>query len=312
MVRKDGFVNYFGMQRFGNQPVPTWEIGHAILQKDYYRAAGLILMPRKNDSKEAQAAREILIEEGDIDKAIKALPRYMHVERALLHALNELGTHQPLSALLRIPRNMRLMYVHSFQSYIWNHMASYRLRHFDAQKPVEGDVVYEKDPEKDPEANREDRELPPVKILTAADVDNYTIFDVVLPTPGTDVVLPEHLKGEYLRIMEAMNVDLMNTRKHNFPEAVVTGMYRKLLCRPADMVSELVHYDHPTQDLSDAESKFTRGNSTTQTSQDSAESKTAEHSDQFVAVKIRFTLPTSSYATVALRELMKAGEDERL
>ncbi|KAJ8979559.1 hypothetical protein NQ317_012948 [Molorchus minor] len=39
-----------------------------------------------------------------------------------------------------IPRNMRLLYIHSFQSLIWNKMVSKRLHLFGMQ-PVEGDFV---------------------------------------------------------------------------------------------------------------------------------------------------------------------------
>ena len=53
-------------------------------------------------------------------------------------------------------------------------------------------------------------EAPKVKELTAADVDRYTIFDVVMPLPGRDVSFPGGKLGERYRqflIEDGLNPD---------------------------------------------------------------------------------------------------------
>lgn len=68
------------------------------------------------------------------------------------------------------------MYIHSYQSYVWNNMVSKRIEEYGL-KPVPGDLVL-----KGATATYIDEE----------DVNNYSIHDVVMPLPGFDVIYPKH------------------------------------------------------------------------------------------------------------------------
>lgn len=50
-LQRDGFLNYFGMQRFGTSSVMTHTIGCAIMKKNYEEASDLILKPREGGKK---------------------------------------------------------------------------------------------------------------------------------------------------------------------------------------------------------------------------------------------------------------------
>mmetsp|Transcript_13678 Transcript_13678/g.41261 ORF Transcript_13678/g.41261 Transcript_13678/m.41261 type:complete len:746 (-) Transcript_13678:137-2374(-) len=138
-VAKHGFVNYYGLQRFGNSEVATHHVGAALLRGEWETAVRLILQPSKDDTRPGAAIlRQYLA--GDIDAQIAAskLTSQEYNERTLLQALGQgLGS---LNAFDRLSRGMRIMYVHGYQSYVWNRVASARLL-LASDRVLEGDLV---------------------------------------------------------------------------------------------------------------------------------------------------------------------------
>ena len=125
MLTSFRYVNYFGLQRFGTGAVPTHTIGLAIIKRDWKEAVDLILKPREGDQRDVQEAREYFAKTADAQGALDRLPHRMSIERGVLEGLAERGPTAYLNALERIPRKMRMMYVHAYQSYIWNHMCTH-------------------------------------------------------------------------------------------------------------------------------------------------------------------------------------------
>ena len=58
-----------------------------------------------------------------------------------VQVLSRQGDKAHAAALQQLPRNLRLMYVHAFQSYLWNAAATHRARTFGTDAAVEGDLV---------------------------------------------------------------------------------------------------------------------------------------------------------------------------
>ncbi|XP_023494621.2 pseudouridylate synthase 7 homolog isoform X2 [Equus caballus] len=279
-LKEIGFINYYGMQRFGTTAVPTYQVGRAILQNSWAEVMDLILKPRSGAEKGYLVkCREEWARTRDPAAALRKLPVRRCVEGQLLRGLSKYGMKNMVSAFGIIPRNNRLMYIHSYQSYVWNNMVSKRIEEYGL-KPVPGDLV--------------------LKGATATyieeeDVDNYSIHDVVMPLPGFDVIYPKHKISEaYREMLTADNLDIDNMR-HKIRDYSLSGAYRKVVIRPQNVSWEVVAYDDPKIPLFN-------------TDVDNLEGKPPPvfaSEGKYRALKMDFALPPSTYATMAIREVLK-------
>mmetsp|Transcript_14500 Transcript_14500/g.25144 ORF Transcript_14500/g.25144 Transcript_14500/m.25144 type:complete len:104 (+) Transcript_14500:2-313(+) len=81
-------------------------------------------------------------------------------------------------------------------------------------------------------------------------------------------------------------------------ELVVNGDYRKVVCHPTDFDYTIKEYFDPLQPLLQTDLMKVQGEDIT--IEPKKEGETSK-----LAMIVGFTLPSSSYATIALRELMK-------
>ncbi|XP_030630385.1 pseudouridylate synthase 7 homolog isoform X2 [Chanos chanos] len=219
-LRDTGFINYYGMQRFGTTAVPTHQVGRAILQNNWNEVIDLILKPRPGAEKGYLVrCREEWAQSQDPEAALKKLPVKRCVEGQLLRGLSKYGKKNIITAFGLIPRNNRLMYIHSYQSYVWNTMVSRRVEVFGL-KAVEGDLVLRGGT---------------AHVLSSDEVENHSIHDVVMPLPGYDVIYPTHEIGKgYRGMLSADNLDIDNMR-HKVRDYSLAGAYRRILIRPQDV-----------------------------------------------------------------------------
>ncbi|XP_018421944.1 PREDICTED: pseudouridylate synthase 7 homolog isoform X1 [Nanorana parkeri] len=279
-LREIGFINYYGMQRFGTTAVPTYQVGRAILQNNWEEMVDLILKPRPGAEKGYLVqCREEWAKTKDPEAALRKLPVKRCVEGQLLRGLSRYGVKNIVTAFGIIPRNNRLMYIHSYQSYVWNNMVSKRIEAYGL-KVVPGDLVLKG---------------ATAVVVEENEVDSYSIHDVVMPLPGFDVIYPKHkLAAAYEEMLATDKLDIKNMR-HKIKDYSLAGAYRKLLIRPQDVSWEVVSYDDLKIPLVGTDLEKLEGKPLPVFNKDG----------KYRALKMEFSLPSSTYATMAIREVLK-------
>ncbi|XP_065163309.1 pseudouridylate synthase 7 homolog [Atheta coriaria] len=280
------------------------------------QACSLILKPKDYDNPLAEItqAKKIYAETQNAQDALQKLSSNQSIESKLIHGLAKFGKNDFVNALECIPRNMRLMYIHAFQSLIWNQVASKRVKDFGLN-PVVGDLVYLTDQEenefllddtkglKDDDAQiteenekDEDAEIKKqlVKVLSEEDLSNYTIYDVVLPMPGYDVTYPENLKDYYVELLGKHKLEL-EMPKQRVKCYTLSGTYRKIVSKPEELAWHTIKYNDPIDTLIRSDFEEILGHKEPVNNPDG----------KFKGLVVSFKLKSSSYATMVLREILK-------
>ncbi|XP_076162636.1 pseudouridine synthase 7 [Ptiloglossa arizonensis] len=374
-LKDNGFINYYGLQRFGTvAAIPTYEIGKALLQGKWNKAIELILKPRETEwDRDLAEARKIYETTKDAYAAYKKIKRWDKIEATLLKGICTSGSNNPQGALDSVPRNARLMYIHAYQSFVWNYMVSKRIKEF-GRKPIVGDLVYkdnvrqndndnedfaydnkgevvvednaepnekvsklenetctgalkteevfsistestsssikevtdateccpkiDENTEQSNNANKKDenedlQSIVAVKILTEEDLSNYTLADVLMPLVGWKVTYPPYAKSWFDEFLakDGLTTDLRQKNK----KYSLGGAYRKILQIPSNVSWKIMHYKEKHSDLIMCDIDEMRKSSAPKD----------EPEGQYKALIVEMSLKSSTYATMALREILK-------
>lgn len=137
-----GFPNFFGLQRFGSVRPITHLVGRHIVRGEFAEAVRTyIANPIEGEDPESYEVRAALERSGDVKEALHDYPRNYTFEKAML---NHLAVHpnDDVGALRVLPLSLLMMFVHAYQSFLYNRILSERMRRgLPIREPVEGDLV---------------------------------------------------------------------------------------------------------------------------------------------------------------------------
>ncbi|MEM0372452.1 MAG: tRNA pseudouridine(13) synthase TruD [archaeon] len=112
--------NYFGEQRFGTTRSVTHLVGREIIKENPEKAVMIYLTKAfESEPDEVKEARKRLAREKDFRSAINYFPKHLKFERLMIAHLAEYPGDY-IGALRVLPKFLKLMFVHAYQSYLFN------------------------------------------------------------------------------------------------------------------------------------------------------------------------------------------------
>ena len=141
-----GVPNYFGWQRFGKPRTNTHLVGEALIANDLEEAVRRYIgNPTEEESKENQLARQAY-DDGNLEESLELMGKGMRYEKMMIRELirdskkGELTDRSYMNALHALPKPLQRMFVHAYQSYLFNEAVSNRVA-MGINKYIEGDIV---------------------------------------------------------------------------------------------------------------------------------------------------------------------------
>lgn len=169
-LEKTGVPNYFGWQRFGKPRTNTHLVGEALIQNDLKEAVRRYIgNPHPDESEDTQIARKAY-DDGDLEGSLELMHGGMRYEKMMLRvlikeqkrAIKRMAEAEGLSieeidksqvelpdkayknAIHALPKPLQRMFVHAYQSYLFNAVVSERVA-MGMDKYIEGDIVIDKE-----------------------------------------------------------------------------------------------------------------------------------------------------------------------
>ena len=327
-LNEKGFINYFGMQRFGVGNIPTHIIGKYVIKKMWKEVfINIISTEKMFEAMKAVglSSRDIAKEIFDLEDKNKqmsilsdillVLPKFS-IESKLLINYKKTGKNSFQSSFQSLSKQLQILYPHAYQSYIWNLTVSHRIKKY-GRKLIIGDIVkkheslyQEKNQEEDcdvPDEENDDKKKSEKKeekidkifsdnfdFVTDDNINKYNFDDLVIPMVGYEVYYPKNDIKDF--ITELLNKDNLSFKDFEY-QAVnfnSTGYFRKVIEKPLNELKyDIVQHDDPDVDL--------------QTPYYNVESHPQPDGNKYTSMRLVFQLPQSTYATMLFRELTKSS-----
>ena len=293
-IGSDSFPNWIGPQRFGSTRPVTSEVGRAVIEGDFERAVDLYVgMEATRESEESAIFRAAWRESKDPASCLEIAPSRLGYERAMLeHLLKRPDDH--IGAFRTLPNSLQLLMVHSIQSLAFNHYLSARLEAgLPIIEPVVGDLVAPLQPNGRIDVGK-------MELVSETNLERCKRncglgrLAVTGPLPGREASYATSVPGECEQsALEAIDLTNVNWTVPKIPRLTTSGTRRALSVPFRDLSVE--------QAPEVTNSLFERWAS--------GPSKGERWHPEGACLRLRFTLPPGTYATVMMREFMRSPLD---
>jgi tRNA pseudouridine13 synthase len=226
-----GFPNFFAYQRFGSRRPVTHIVGKYILKRDFKSAVMEYLCDPSFDSDDF---RRNVFDTQDFRTALKEFPQNLMYERAILQHLVETGNYDTAFGVL--PKNLQIMFVHAYQSYLFNLALSGRIRSDGSLSSVhDGDLFTEVDSLFN--SKGDPRTVNPVNRTVIEKSVHEDRLRILMPLPGYDTDV-KAIEKEVLMDdeLEKEGISIQDFRITSHPELSSSGTYRVIASRPVDLL----------------------------------------------------------------------------
>jgi tRNA pseudouridine13 synthase len=227
---ENGCPNFFGVQRFGDTRPVTHVVGEALVRGNLKDAAlTYIARPFPDEPEEFRNVRQFVWDSGDFREGINRYPSKLQFEIAMMNHL--VARPDDFRGAFRVlSPNLQKMFLHAYQSYIFNIILSRRVeKGLSIHEAYDGDIVCFKN----------DAGLPDTSRLQKVTGDNLDGINnlikrgrafVTAPLVGYDTQFAEGAPGEIERgVVREMDVKLEGFRVPDMPEIASKGLRREIV-----------------------------------------------------------------------------------
>ncbi len=140
-IQKNGLINYFGEQRFGGTREITHRVGK-LFMKSKFKEGIILYLTETNDfeTEDIKAARSALKEDLDFGHHASSFPASFGYESAMLNHLAK-NPDDYLGAIQVLPKAVQYLFIHAYQSYLFNELINMRLDRGYGLNPIDGDRI---------------------------------------------------------------------------------------------------------------------------------------------------------------------------
>lgn len=272
ILAQGGVPNFFGVQRFGSVRPVTHLVGKAVVEGDFEKASMLyIAEPFPDEPDETIKARQFVKETRNFREGLKNYPLRLGHERAMMNHLIA-NPEDFAGSFLVLPKNLYKMFVHGYQSYIYNMILCRRLeKGLPLNQAFEGDIVCFKNDAGLPDSSKTEKVTAETVAAMNRLIKKNRAF-ITAPLPGYITEFASGIPGEIEQeVLRELNVPLEGFNVEKISEMSSKGMRREVLLKVEPK------FEVANDELNPGKSKAI----------------------------LEFMLPKGSYATTVLREYMK-------